>query len=161
MRTSAVIIVGSLLASAASIGMPSPAVGKDARLNDDLIMAARDSNLDLVRTFLKRGADVNACGSWEGCDTALLRAVATSAAINLAVVKELVGHGADVNKPDNLPLYFAAYFGHTEAVIYLISRNANLPRNSRAITALKSRLASQHFEEIYQVLFSYDYPNDH
>ena len=57
------------------------------------MVVARTSRVDAARVLLRHGAKVNAVEQWRG-QTALMWAVAQS---QPAMVKELVGAGADVN----------------------------------------------------------------
>ena len=125
----------------------------DPRMDDALITAARDNDAEFVDKLLMSGADANACGSWEGCDAALYRAVSKSSPVNLGLIKNLVEHGADVNKPKQLNLYSAARFGHEEVVKYLLEHGAVLVKHDRSISTLKAELRDKHWDGIYQLLF--------
>jgi ankyrin repeat protein len=126
----------------------------DSRLDDALIIAARDGDEAFVEKLLRVGANPNACGSWEGCDTAIYKALTQDGSINEELVKMLVEHGADVNKPNHLNLYFAAYYGRLELMKYLMAKGASLPDHKRAIATLKDRLLTEiNRPDIYNILF--------
>ena len=69
---------------------------KTAQINEDLIKAIEDRDLDKVKQLIKLGADVNARASYDD-NTALGRAVSTVYDNNIEIVKYLISKGADIN----------------------------------------------------------------
>ena len=122
----------------------------DNHISDTLIVAARVGNVAGVRAAIAAGANVNACASWEGCDTALALAAARG---HLDVVKILVDNGALLNKRSPTPLYIAADFGHVDVVKYLRSKGGSLGRDEAALRSLRDKLLKRNERELYQVLF--------
>ena len=94
--------------------------------------AAANGQIQIVKLFLKRKADVNAYDS-EGF-TALHRAAENG---KLEVAGVLLDNGADVNTLDRSnrwngpPLSYAAMRGHTEIVELLLSRGANINKRAK------------------------------
>jgi len=119
-------------------------------LSDSLIVAARDGDVDRVRVAIRDGANVNACASWEGCDTALALAAARG---HLDVVKILVDHGALLNNRSPTPLYIAADFGRLDVVKYLQSKGGSLGKDETALRNLRDKLLKRNERDLYQVLF--------
>ncbi len=85
------------------------------------ISAAKYGKTDIVQQFLNAGMDVNA--NMDG--TALIAATASK---NLAMVKFLIAHGADVNECNYLgsPLNAATYVGNYDIAKYLIDNGAEV-----------------------------------
>src|SRR3569833_245232 len=119
-------------------------------LSDSLIVAARDGDVDRVRVAIRDGANVYACASWEGCDTALALAAARG---HLDVVKILVDHGALLNNRSPPPLYIAADFGRLDVVKYLQSKGGSLGKDETALRNLRDKLLKRNERDLYQVLF--------
>src|SRR5262249_11459506 len=92
-------------------------------INEDLIEAARKSDVDKVKALLAKGADVNARTRYGA--TALSFACDRG---NLEVVKVLIEHGADVNVTDTFykatPLVWAVSRNHAEIVTLLLDKGA-------------------------------------
>lgn len=137
---SLILAVGLLCLSACAGGAVS----------DSLIVAARDGELNRVRIAIRDGANVNACASWEGCDTALGLAAAHD---HLDVVKVLVDNGALLNNRSPTPLYIAADFGHLDVVKYLQSKGGSLGKDEAAVRKLRDKLLKRNERDLYQTLF--------
>jgi ankyrin repeat protein len=93
------------------------------RIEQDLIVAARENNLPEVSRLLSVGAVVNA-KDWR--DRTPLHWACLFG--HVQVVKELLEHGADIEAIDNgdmSPLDWASMGGHLPVVIELLSRGAN------------------------------------
>jgi ankyrin repeat protein len=92
-----------------------------ADVNEELLDAVRDANLEKVKVLLKSKANLNATDSREM--TPLLLACSDN---NLEIVKVLVEAGADINRKHKetgkTALIYAAANGHTEILRYLLAR---------------------------------------
>lgn len=89
-----------------------------------LSFAAAMNDFDTVRDLLRRGADVNEVFGSES-NTPLITAAHDN---NLAMVKLLVGKGADIDALDrnnDTALMWASCRGHVEVVRFLIEAGAN------------------------------------
>lgn len=104
-------------------------------MNDLLLMAAKNGDVQVLVALLQRGADVDARNEDE--ETALLVAADHG---HLEAVAVLLQHGADVNAPDfqgYTPLMAAASSRVPEIVALLLERGADTrPRNIKGRTAL-------------------------
>jgi ankyrin repeat protein len=100
--------------------------------------------LDVVKEFIKAGADVNAQGGWP--------LVAAADKGHLAVVQELIKAGADVNgqygQYKRTPLEFAAYGGHLAVVQELIKNGADV----KASGALASAADKGHLDVVKELI---------
>jgi ankyrin repeat protein len=95
-------------------------------IDEELLEAAEEINLPEVRRLLRAGADVNAVADDFFGNTALHKA---SDRGHVQVVKELLGHGADVNVKDNniwTPLHFACWKGHAQVFKELVDHGADI-----------------------------------
>ena len=119
---------------------------------DELIVAAQHGDLDGVRERVAAGVDVDGCGSWEGCDTALIRAIEGG---HTEVVAYLLLHGADVNKPKHGPLVAAGIFGHTQIARMLVEHGATIG-DYPARENLRKTVAAKGDRELYALLFEQD-----
>jgi ankyrin repeat protein len=133
-----------------SVGLLWLSACSDSHTSDALVVAARDGNVAGVRAAIAAGANVNACASWEGCDTALALAAVNG---HLDVVKILVDNGALLNNRSPTPLYIAADFGHLDVVKYLQSKGGSLGRDDAALRSLRDKLLKRNERELYLVLF--------
>ncbi len=98
-----------------------------ARIGTGLMIGAWEGNLELMRLYLARGADINARnGSGE---TALTLAAWKG---RLEVVKWLLERGARINSEPRQwsPLHYAVFAGHKEVADYLISQGADIDARS-------------------------------
>jgi hypothetical protein len=91
-------------------------------LNDELIVAARKSNVEAVKTLLAKGADVNAKTEYGA--TPLFFACDRGHA---EIVKILLEHGADANIRDKFynstPILWAVQRDHAAVVKLLVEKN--------------------------------------
>ena len=91
---------------------------------DELLGAAADGDIDLMRELLNKGVAVNAKGP-EGW-TALMIGASKGSTV---MVKLLLDSGADVNEKNSkgqTPLIFAAHWGHQEIASLLVDRGADV-----------------------------------
>jgi ankyrin repeat protein len=87
--------------------------------------AVADGNLNEVRQYIDKGIDVNDCVGYEGCDRPLEVAARYG---HIDIIKYLVEHGAQINiktKTGNA-VFWAAFFGKTDVVYYLLSKGGRL-----------------------------------
>lgn len=106
-------------------GLPPDFMG--SRTGSGLMIGAWEGNLDLMRLFVSRGADINrANGNGE---TALALAAWRG---NLPVVKWLLERGARINAPRRQwsALHYAVFAGHGELADYLIEKGADIDAQS-------------------------------
>jgi ankyrin repeat protein len=109
-------------------------------LNEQLLAAARKSDLAAVKTLLEKGADVNAKTRYGA--TALSYA---SDRGSLEVAKALIEKGADVNVTDTFykatPLTWAASNGHAPVVKLLLEKGAQSKETAMAIAVQQGHTA--------------------
>ena len=120
----------------------------DVNLNDSLIEAVRDSNLETIMLLVEAGADVNAKDEWNS--TALM--FASEKGYEL-LAKYLVNNDADVdaaNKYNNTALICAALNGHLEIVKCFVENGAdvNLKGGYHNNTALIFAIVNGHLEVV-------------
>ncbi|MBK7461904.1 MAG: ankyrin repeat domain-containing protein [Betaproteobacteria bacterium] len=106
-------------------GLPPDFMG--SRIGSGLMIGAWEGNLDLMRLFLSRGADINRMN--DNGESAIVLAAWRG---NLNVVKWLVDRGARINAPNRKwsALHYAVFSGHAEAVDYLIEQGADIQAQS-------------------------------
>ena len=106
------LLLISLLVSVSSLS---------ADVNEELLDAVRDANLEKVKILLKSKVNLNATDAREM--TPLLLSCADN---NLEIVKTLVEAGADVNRKlketGRTAVIYAASNGHVDILRYLLSR---------------------------------------
>lgn len=113
-------------------GLPPDFMG--SRIGSGLMIGAWEGNLDLMRLFLARGAEINrmndkgespiTLAAWRG---------------HLNAVKWLVDRGARINAPSRhwSALHYAVFAGQTEVADYLIAQGADIQaRTTNGSTAL-------------------------
>ena len=119
---------------------------EQSRLNERLIKASEDGDINKVKQLIEEGADVNHAENKDG-NTPLIWA---SRYGYFNIVKELIEHGANVNQgadDKNSPLMFAIVKGNLEIVKYLISKGANVnQRNNFRSTPLSLANIIGHLE---------------
>jgi ankyrin repeat protein len=104
-------------------------------LGDGLLTAARKGDLEVVRKFLTRGAQINGGDQygWTALHCAAFKG-------HLAIVGELLAHGASVQSRDlegHTPLHCAVEAGHKEVVQLLVGGGADVNvRSARGATPL-------------------------
>ncbi len=91
-------------------------------MNEQLIHAAKEGNLDEVKRLHQNGADITAdknsaliLASWKG---------------HLHVVKYLIENGANISDQDNFALKWACEFRRLEVVKYLFEKGADITYNN-------------------------------
>lgn len=106
-------------------GLPPDFMG--SRTGSGLMIGAWEGNLDLMRLFLARGADINLVNN--SGETAIVLAAWRG---KLNVVKWLVDRGARVNAAPRQwsALHYAVFGGHTEVADYLIELGADINAQS-------------------------------
>jgi ankyrin repeat protein len=87
-------------------------------LDQQLIDASTNGNLDFVKQLIDQGADIHVRNDWA------LRAASSKG--RLDVVKYLVSKGADIHAENDESLYLAVAFGHLNVVKYLIQQGSNI-----------------------------------
>ena len=116
-----------------------------------LCTAAENGQIDVVRSLLEQGADVDEMDS-------LRQTALAVASINgkLQVAELLIEHGADVNSRDAdgwTPLHMASQYGHLDVVRLLLDHNADLNASSRNLrTALDVASHCGHLEIVELLL---------
>lgn len=105
--------------------------------NVELIKAAYEGNLNIVKDLIENGADINYIDEY--CGTALHGAANNR---NLEMVKYLIEKGADLNLVglnQDTVLHDAVIHAHPEIAKYLIKHGANLDiANDQGYTALST-----------------------
>ena len=94
-----------------------------SRIGSGLMIGAWEGNIDMMRLFISRGADINRMnGSGE---TAIILAAWRG---HLEAVKWLVDRGARINAPARQwsPLHYAVFAGHREVADYLMEQGADI-----------------------------------
>ena len=120
------------------------------KIDDQLIIAARDGDVELARKSLAAGANINACASWEGCDTAIVLAAKSG---NQNMVGFLVDNGAQLNNTRPTPLFVAAAFNRIEVARFLLAHGGTLGSDNDDIEKLKTTLRSKNDQEMVEILF--------
>ena len=117
-----------------------------------LILACAYSNIEIVETLVKHGADINLANDLE--ETPLLHAVCNG---KIEIVRALVANRAEVDKTDfygRSPLYFAAQKGHQIIVEILLNAGANPNMQDQAGRTVLSRAVSWGNYDIVRVLLN-------
>lgn len=94
-----------------------------SRIGSGLMIGAWEGNVELMRLFLSRGADINAVNS--AGETPLALAAWKG---KLETVQWLLERGAKVNPPPRQwsALHYAVFAGHKEVAEYLMAQGANI-----------------------------------
>lgn len=102
-------------------GLPPDFMG--SRTGSGLMIGAWEGNLDLMRLFISRGADINRMNG--NGETAIVLAAWRG---NLEAVKWLLDRGARINAPARQwsALHYAVFAGHTEVADYLMAQGADI-----------------------------------
>ena len=123
-------------------------------LDDQLIKAIQNNDLERCKTLISDGADVNAKNDWHE-QTPLHNAAYYG---HLKIAELLIKKGAKVNAKDSdgwTPLHKAAYKGHLEVAKLLIEKGADVnAKNKWGWTPLDLVHKSYH-PELYKLLKSY------
>lgn len=98
-----------------------------SRIGSGLMIGAWEGNLELMRLFISRGADINRANA--NGETPIVMAAWRG---NLAVVKWLLERGARINAPQRQwsALHYAVFAGHAEVADYLIEQGADIDARS-------------------------------
>ncbi|MDQ3800415.1 MAG: ankyrin repeat domain-containing protein [Acidobacteriota bacterium] len=121
----------------------------DVDLQREFAKAASNGNIEWMKSFLARGADVNTAGAGSGLP--IINAAANG---HTEAVRFLLDNGADVNakyKFESTALIAAAGNGHLETVKLLLSRGADINAVSEGYSALRSAEGNGH-SEVAQLL---------
>ncbi|MDR2838307.1 MAG: ankyrin repeat domain-containing protein [Azonexus sp.] len=102
-------------------GLPPDFSG--SRIGSGLLIGAWEGNIDLMRLFISRGADINQTNAHG--ETALTLAAWRG---QLAAARWLIERSARVNSPARQwsPLHYAALAGHAAVADYLIAQGADI-----------------------------------
>ncbi len=98
-------------------------------LNNELLIAIKQCNIELVDQLIINGAELNTCSKFSG--SPLINALYQK---NIELITLLISHKVDINKVDCFnvsPLEVAMKLGFWEAVALLTLKGAQLPKNSR------------------------------
>ncbi len=87
-------------------------------LDKQFIHAVKNSNLKLIKKYLKKGANIHAREDYA------LRWSAING--HIEVVKYLVENGANIHAEEDYALRSSAENGHIEVVKYLVEKGANI-----------------------------------
>jgi hypothetical protein len=102
-------------------GLPPDFMG--SRIGSGLMIGAWEGNIEMMRLFISRGADINRMNG--NGETALILAAWRG---HLDAVKWLIERGARLNPPPRQwsALHYAAFNGHREVAEYLLAEGANI-----------------------------------
>jgi ankyrin repeat protein len=129
------IDTASMLARDSSYSNKHNRVSKSDAINNGLLQAATYGDLEGVKSYLERGADINAKTN-NGC-TALMFAIGGD---YLGIAKFLLDSGADVNAKDIdgwTALMYASWFGYVDIAKLLLNYGADInAKNVNGYTAL-------------------------
>ncbi len=102
-------------------GLPVDFMG--SRIGSGLMIGAWEGNLDLMRLFISRGADINRLNA--NGETAIALAAWRG---NQEAVKWLLERGARINAPGRQwsALHYAVFAGHAQVTDYLIEQGADI-----------------------------------
>ncbi len=102
-------------------GLPPDFMG--SRIGSGLMIGAWEGNIDMMRLFISRGADINRVNS--NGETALILAAWRG---HLDAVKWLIERGARINMPNRQwsPLHYAVFAGQQEVANHLMAEGANI-----------------------------------
>jgi hypothetical protein len=106
-------------------GLPPDFMG--SRTGTGLMIGAWEGNMELMRLFVSRGADINKMNS--NGETPIVMAAWRG---NLEAVKWLLERGARINAPRRQwsALHYAVFAGHNEVAEYLIEQGADIDAES-------------------------------
>ena len=102
-------------------GLPADFMG--SRIGSGLMIGAWEGNIEMMRLFISRGANINRLNG--NGETAIILAAWRG---QLEAVKWLVARGARINAPPRQwsPLHYAVFAGHREVVDYLMEQGADI-----------------------------------
>lgn len=106
-------------------GLPADFMG--SRTGTGLMIGAWEGNLELMRLFISRGANIDQLNA--NGESAIVFAAWRG---NLEAVKWLLERGAKINAPKRhwSALHYAVFAGHAEVVDYLLSQGADINAQS-------------------------------
>ncbi|WP_157651204.1 ankyrin repeat domain-containing protein [Dechloromonas denitrificans] len=106
-------------------GLPVDFMG--SRIGSGLMIGAWEGNLELMRLFISRGADINRLNA--NGETAIALAAWRG---NQEAVKWLLERGARINAPERQwsALHYAVFAGHAQVTDYLIEQGADIDARS-------------------------------
>jgi ankyrin repeat protein len=140
-----------------SVARPSPGYGNVPNVSDErrtsLPAASEAGHLDIVRSLLDGGADVNERNASHR--TPLHYA---SQEGRIEVAKLLIEYGADVNSLDGMltgwtPLHAASFYGHSDVVRLLLNRGADVnAEDQHHFTALHFAITERSSETVKALL---------
>ena len=106
-------------------GLPPDFMG--SRTGSGLMIGAWEGNIDLMRLFISRGADINKLNA--NGESAIVFAAWRG---NLEAVKWLLERGARINAAERQwsALHYAVFAGHAEVADYLMSQGADINAKS-------------------------------
>lgn len=119
---------------------------RNARVDDCLMIAIRNNNLEIVEEFCKHGVNIN-----QVFNNRMTPLIIASESGNLEIVKLLCRYKVDVNFVDPIPLWNALIYatrnGHFQIVVELCRNKANIDQKSLfGVTALMYALEHNHFD---------------
>jgi hypothetical protein len=102
-------------------GLPPDFMG--SRIGSGLMIGAWEGNIDLLRLFVERGADINLMNA--SGETPIILAAWRG---NLPAVQWLLERGARINAPPRQwsALHYAVFAGHAELADYLMTRGGDI-----------------------------------
>ena len=102
-------------------GLPPDFMG--SRIGSGLMIGAWEGNIEMMRLFISRGADINRLNG--NGESAIILAAWRG---QLEAVKWLVARGARINAPPRQwsPLHYAVFAGHRPVVDYLMEQGADI-----------------------------------
>ena len=106
-------------------GLPPEFMG--SRIGNGLMIGAWEGNIDMMRLFISRGADINRMNG--NGETALILAAWRG---QLEAVRWLIDRGARINAPPLhwSALHYAVFAGHRDVVDYLLAQGADINARS-------------------------------
>jgi hypothetical protein len=106
-------------------GLPPDFMG--SRIGSGLMIGAWEGNIDLMRLFISRGADINGLNS--NGESPIVMAAWRG---NMEAVKWLLERGARINAPHRQwsALHYAVFAGHAELADYLLAQGADIDAQS-------------------------------
>lgn len=115
--------LGDLAQAEAWLDAGLPPDFMDSRIGSGLMIGAREGNIEMMRLFISRGANINRANC--NGETAIILAAWRG---QLAAVKWLVDRGARINAPPRQwsPLHYAVFAGHRPVVDYLMEQGADI-----------------------------------
>ena len=137
-----------------------PTMNTSTAAQNEIVEAVQNNEIDLVKEFLKNGADVNATNK---SDQSLL--LIATLANNIPMAELLVANNANVNQQDNRkesPFLYAGAAGHLELVKLYLKNGARFDVFNRYYgSALIPACERGHIEVVRLLANTPKYPIDH